>query len=233
MRNHKALILATVCAAVLAINLDTTIVNVALPSMSRELSAGTRQLQWVVDGYNLAFAGLVLAAGSLSDRFGRRPALIVGLVGFALASAAGALVDSADALVVTRFAMGSFAALIFPTTLSIISNTFRDRRERAAALGVWGAVVGIGVAAGPVAGGLLLEHFAWGSVFWALVPVALLTAVAAYIVVPESRDPAVPGLDLPGLALSVLMLGTLTWTIIEAPEHGWGSITTGSGFAVA
>ena len=105
-------------------------------------SAGTRQLQWVVDGYNLAFAGLVLAAGSLSDRFGRRPALITGLVGFAAASAAGALVTSADALVAARFVMGAFAALIFPTTLSIISNTFRERRERAAALGIWGAVVG-------------------------------------------------------------------------------------------
>src|SRR5437762_12308761 len=116
---HKGWILATVCAAVLAINLDTTIVNVALPSISRELSAGTRQLQWVVDGYNLAFAGLVLAAGSLSDRFGRRPALIVGLVGFAAASAVGAMVTDAGALVAARFAMGTFAALIFPTTLSI------------------------------------------------------------------------------------------------------------------
>src|SRR3954470_13897761 len=189
---HKAWVLATVCAAVLAINLDTTIVNVALPSISRELSAGTRQLQWVVDGYNLAFAGLVLAAGSLSDRFGRRPALITGLVGFALASAAGALVTSASALVATRLLMGAFAALIFPTTLSIIANTFRDRRERAAALGVWGAVVGLGVAAGPITGGVLLEHFYWGSVFWALVPLALVTAGAAYLLVPESRDPDVP-----------------------------------------
>src|SRR6476469_8512071 len=107
MRNHKAAILATVCAAVLAINLDTTIVNVALPSISRELSAGTRQLPWVVDGYNLAFAGPVLAAGSLSDRFGRPPALITGLVGFAGASALGALVGSAGALVATRFLMGA------------------------------------------------------------------------------------------------------------------------------
>src|SRR3954454_14207781 len=210
-------VLATVCAAVLAINLDTTVVNVALPSISRELSAGTRQLQWVVDGYNLAFAGLVLAAGSLSDRFGRRPALITGLVGFAVASAAGALVTTAGALGVTRFVMGAFAALIFPTTLSIISNTFRERRERAAALGVWGAVVGLGVAAGPVTGGVLLEHFYWGSVFWALVPLALVTAAAAYVVVPESRDPSVPGLDWLGLVLSVAMLGPLTWTIIEAP----------------
>ncbi len=185
-------ILLTVCAAVLAINLDTTIVNVALPTISDELDAGTRQLQWIVDGYNLAFAALVLAMGSLSDRFGRRPALIIGLVGFAASSAVGGLVTDSGALIAARFAMGTFAALIFPTTLSIISNTFRERRERAAALGVWGAVVGIGVAAGPVAGGLLLEHFAWGSVFWALVPVALLTAVAAYILVPESRDPAVP-----------------------------------------
>jgi EmrB/QacA subfamily drug resistance transporter len=231
MRHHKGAILATVCAAVLAINLDTTIVNVALPSISRELSAGTRQLQWVVDGYNLAFAGLVLAAGSLSDRFGRRPALIVGLVGFALASAGGALVHSADALVVARFAMGTFAALIFPTTLSIISNTFRERRERAAALGVWGAVVGLGVATGPVTGGFLLEHFYWGSVFWALVPLALVTAVAAALFVPESRDRSVPGLDRPGLVLSVAMLATLTYTIIEAPQRGWSSYATVGGFA--
>src|SRR6195952_1402447 len=225
-------VLLTVCAAVLAINLDTTIVNVALPTISDTLAAGTRQLQWIVDGYNLAFAGLVLAAGSLSDRFGRRPALIIGLVGFAAASAVGALVTDAGALVAARFGMGAFAALIFPTTLSIISNTFPERRERAAALGAWGAVVGIGVAPGPVVGGLLLEHFAWGSVFWALVPLALVPAVAAYVLVPEPRDPAVPSLDVPGLALSVLMLGTLTWTIIEAPEHGWASATTITGFAV-
>jgi EmrB/QacA subfamily drug resistance transporter len=226
-------ILVTVCAAVLAINLDTTIVNVALPTISGELDAGTRQLQWIVDGYNLAFAALVLAMGSLSDRFGRRPALIIGLLGFAASSAVGALVTDSGALIAARVAMGTFAALIFPTTLSIISNTFRERRQRAAALGVWGAVVGVGVAAGPVVGGLLLEHFAWGSVFWALVPLALVTAVAAFLLVPESKDPSVPRLDLPGLALSVLMLGTLTWTIIEAPEHGWDSVTTLTGFAVA
>src|SRR5690349_18520574 len=196
-------ILLTVCAAVLAINLDTTIVNVALPSISSELDANTRQLQWIVDGYNLAFAALVLAAGSLSDRYGRRPALIIGLLGFAAASVAGALSTTSEALVVSRFAMGTFAAVIFPTTLSIISNTFRERKERAAALGVWGAVVGLGVAAGPVTGGLLLEHFAWSSVFWALVPLALATAVAAAFLVPESRDPGVPPLDLPGLVLSV------------------------------
>jgi EmrB/QacA subfamily drug resistance transporter len=229
----KLPVLLTVCAAVLAINLDTTIVNVALPSISTDLDAGTRSLQWIVDGYNLAFAALVLAAGSLSDRYGRRPALILGLLGFAAASMVGAVVDSAGALIAARVAMGAAAAVIFPTTLSIISNTFRERRERAAALGVWGAVVGIGVAAGPVTGGVLLEHFAWGSVFWALVPLAVVTAAAAYVLVPESRDPAVPPLDFPGLGLSVAMLSALVYTIIEAPELGWSSARTLGGFALS
>lgn len=231
--SRKVGILVAVYVAVLAINLDVTIVNVALPSIAGELGASTRGLQWVVDGYNLSFAALVLAAGSLSDRYGRRPALLIGLLGFAVASAAGALVDSTGALIAARFGMGVFAALIFPTTLSIITNTFSDRRQRAAALGGWGAVVGVGVASGPVTGGLLLEHFYWGSVFWALVPVALVAAVLGFLLVPESRDPAVPALDLRGLALSIALLSVLVYTVIEAPERGWRSGDTLIGFAVA
>ena len=231
MRSKPA-ILAVVCLAVLSINLDTTIVNVALPSIATELHAGTRQLQWVVDGYNLAFARLLLASGCLSDRYGRRPALIIGLLGFAAASVVGAETSTAGELVAARVVMGAFAALIFPTTLSIISNAFTERRERAAALGVWGAVVGIGVAIGPLIGGALLERFYWGSVFWALVPVALVTTVATVVVVPESRDPGVPPLDRPGILSSVAMLGVLTYTIIEAPQHGWRSAATLGGFAV-
>jgi EmrB/QacA subfamily drug resistance transporter len=230
---RQAAVLATVCLAVFAINLDTTIVNVALPSLTRQLGATTRDLQWVVDAYNLAFAALVLAAGSLGDRYGRRPALLVGLVGFALASGLGAVCSSAGALVAVRFVMGAFAALIFPTTLSILTNAYPDRSERTKAIGIWGAVTGLGVAVGPVTGGLLLEHFWWGSVFVALVPVALIAALLAAIVVPESRVPGAPHLDLPGLVAASAFVGILVYTIIEAPERGWAAPLSLAGFAAA
>ena len=205
--------------------------NVALPSLTRQLGATTRDLQWIVDAYNLAFAALVLGAGSLGDRFGRRPVLITGLVGFAVASGAGALCDGAGQLVVVRLVMGVFAAMIFPTTLSIITNAFPERRKRAGAIGVWGAVVGVGVAVGPLTGGLLLEHFWWGSVFVALVPMAVITAVLAIWLVPESRDPLAPGVDVRGVLAASATVGLLVYTIIEAPHRGWHSAATLGGFA--
>ena len=230
---RPGLILAAVCLAAFAINIDTTIINVALPSLTRELGAGTRDLQWIVDGYNLAFAALVLAAGSLGDRYGRRPALLVGLLGFAAASGLGALCTSPGELIAARVLMGTFAALIFPTTLSVITNTFTERAARAKAVGVWGAVTGLGVAVGPVTGGLLLTDFSWPSVFVGLIPVALLAAVAVWRLVPESRDPNTPPVDRPGLLSASAAVGALVYTIIEAPGWGWGSAPTLAGFAIA
>jgi len=229
---RRPAVLASVCVAVFAITLDTTIVNVALPALTRQLGASTRTLQWVVDGYNLAFAALVLIGGGIGDRFGRRPVLLVGLLGFAASSALGAVAGSAGALVGVRVVMGAFAALIYPTTLSIITNAYPDRRERAGAIGIWGAVTGLGVAAGPVTGGLLLAHFWWGAVFLALVPVAVLAAGLAFVLVPESRDPAGARLDRPGLVTSAATIGLLVYTVIEAPGHGWASARTVGGFAL-
>jgi EmrB/QacA subfamily drug resistance transporter len=225
-------ILATVCLAVFAINLDTTIVNVALPDLGRQLHATTRDLQWIVDGYNLAFAALVLTAGSLGDRFGRRPALLAGLGGFAIATGLGACVGSIDALITIRFIMGMFAALIFPTTLSIITNTFPDRGERAKAIGIWGAVSGLGVAIGPVSGGLLLAHFSWPAIFVALVPVAVVAMIATFALVPESREAGQARLDPGGLLLSTAAITLLVYTVIEAPHRGWLVPVTLGGFAL-
>ncbi|MFN8074430.1 MAG: MFS transporter [Kineosporiaceae bacterium] len=232
LASRRYAVLATACLAAFVINVDTTIVNVALPHLARDLGASTRDLQWVVDGYNLAFAALVLTAGSLGDRLGRRPALALGLLGFAVTSAVGALVTSVGALIAARFAMGVSAALIFPTTLAVISHAFPDRRERARAIGIWGAVTGLGVAVGPVTGGVLLEHWAWPSVFWALVPAALVALAATLLVVPESRDPQHARLDPPGLVLSTAAISLLVFTIIEAPEVGWGTARTLASFAV-
>jgi MFS family permease len=174
----------------------------------------------------------VLAAGSLGDRYGRRPALLIGLIGFAISSGVGALCWSPGQLIAIRFVMGTFAALIFPTTLSVITNAFPDRPERAGAVGVWGAVGGLGVAVGPVLGGLLLTQFDWRSVFVALVPVALLAAGAVYGLVPESRDPATPPIDRPGLLTASVTVGSLVYTIIEAPDRGWLSTPSLVGFAI-
>lgn len=232
-RSRPGVILAAVCLAAFAINVDTTIVNVALPSLTRQLGATTQDLQWIVDGYNLAFAALVLAAGSLGDRYGRRPALLVGLLGFAAASGVGAICSTPGELIAVRFVMGAFAALIFPTTLSVISNTFADRSARAKAVGVWGAVTGLAVAVGPVTGGLLLSGFQWPSVFAAIVPLSLMAAAAVWRFVPESRDPAAPALDRSGLLTATVAVTALIYTIIEAPGRGWGSASTLTGFALA
>jgi EmrB/QacA subfamily drug resistance transporter len=233
VRTHRGVALAVLCLAAFTINLDTTIVNIALPSLVRQLDATTAQLQWVVDAYTLTFAALVLAAGSLSDRYGRKGALLTGLAVFGTATAVGGLVDSPGALIAVRAVMGVGAAFMFPATLSIITNLYTERSERARAIGLWGAMTGLGVALGPITGGWLLEHFWWGSVFLAMAPVAGTTFLGAVVFVPTSRDPATPPVDVVGLALSTLTIGTLVYTIIEAPERGWTDPATAGGFALA
>jgi EmrB/QacA subfamily drug resistance transporter len=225
--------LAVLCLAAFTINLDTTIVNVTLPSLVRELGATTSDLQWVVGAYLLTFAAFVLAGGSLGDRFGRKGALLSGLAVFGTASAVGGLVNTPTALVAVRAVMGLGAALIFPATLSIISNLYTERDERARAIGIWGAMTGLGVAVGPMVGGWLLEQFWWGSVFVAMAPVAAVGVLAGARFVPTSRDPATPPLDFGGLVLSTLTMGTLVFTIIEAPDRGWTAPATIGGFAAA
>ncbi|HSS09620.1 MAG TPA: MFS transporter [Acidimicrobiales bacterium] len=226
-------VLAVLCVAVFAINLDVSIVNVALPTLVRELGASTSRLQWVVDAYQLAFCAFVLAAGSLSDRFGRKGALITGLAIFGMGAAAGSLGTSTGQLIAARAVMGIGAAIVFPNTLSILSNVFTDRVERAKAIGVWGATVGIGVAFGPIVGGWLLEHFWWGSVFLVMAPAAAAAIVLVAVVAPTSRDPAAPRLDRIGLSLSTVAIGLLVYTIIEAPGRGWSAPATFAGFATA
>src|SRR3954451_15457822 len=194
-RNPWAVV-GVLCLAVLTINIDTTIVNVALPTMARELQAGTSELQWIGDAYIPTFAALVLTAGSLGDRFGRRGALLAGLGVFGVFSMVGGLLHSPAQLIVVRGVMGIGAAFIFPTTLSIIANLFPDRAERAKAIGLWGATAGMGFVIGPVAGGFLLEHFAWGSVFFALVPVAAAAIILTLAIVPTSSNEHAPKLDL-------------------------------------
>src|SRR5581483_4244190 len=210
----KSLILITLCLAALIINIDVTIVNVALPSLVRELGATTTKLQWVVDAYTLVFAALILAAGSLSDRMGRKGTLLDGLGVFALGSLAGSFATTPNELIAARAVMGLGAAGIFPATLSLIANAFTDREERAKAIGLWGATTGVGVAAGPIVGGWLLEHFWWGSVFVFMVPVAAVVAVLVARTVPTSRDPNIRPVDWPGLVLSSVGMGTLILAII-------------------
>jgi EmrB/QacA subfamily drug resistance transporter len=231
--NTKPLVLISLLLAAFAINLDTTIVNVALPTLVRQLRASNSQLQWVVDAFNLLFAGSVLALGSLSDRFGRKGMLLGGLAVFGFASVAGGLTDSPGALIAARAVMGVGAAMVFPSTLSLLTSVFTDRRERALAIGLWGAITGAAIAAGPIVGGWLLQAFDWRSIFFAMAPVAALAGLLTAGYVPASRDPQAPRIDRAGFALSTATLVLLVYTIIAAPSHGWGSTRTLTSFTLA
>jgi MFS transporter, DHA2 family, multidrug resistance protein len=213
--------LAVLCISLLIIVMDNTILNVAIPRLVEDLGASNSQLQWIIDGYTLVFAGLLLTTGSWGDRFGRKRALRIGVVVFALGSALSALATTPTNLILTRALMGVGGALIMPSTLSILTNVFRDPKERGRAIAVWAGFSGLGVAIGPLTGGFLLNHFSWSSVFWVNIPIGVLALVGGYFFIPESKDPNAPKLDLPAAFLSIVGLGALLFAIIEVPVDGW------------
>ncbi|HXY92058.1 MAG TPA: MFS transporter [Acidimicrobiia bacterium] len=228
---RRWLILTVLCFSLLVIVLDNTILNVAIPTIVRDLDATNSQLQWMVDAYTLVFAGLLLTAGSLGDRYGRRGALQFGLVVFGLGSLASAFAGSADQLIATRAFMGIGGAFIMPATLSIITNVFPPQ-ERGRAIGVWAGTAGLAGVLGPTTGGFLLEHFYWGSVFLVNIPIVVVGVLAGIFLIPTSKDPSPPRLDPVGALLSIVGLVTLLYAIIEAPQQGWGSSTIVASFLV-
>ncbi|WP_329499286.1 MFS transporter [Kitasatospora herbaricolor] len=212
---------AVVCAALFLIGLDFTVLNVAIPGLRADLGTSLAQTQWIVDGYALTLGGCVLAAGTLGDTYGRRRAFVAGLAVCALASVAGATGDGAGQLIAARCGMGVGAALFMPATLSTVVHVLPGAADRRRAISLWAAVAGVGALAGPVVGGRLVLLYEWRAAFWLNVPVAVLVAAAALLLVPESRNPAPERLDRPGAVLSCAGLLTLVWGIIEAPGRGW------------
>jgi EmrB/QacA subfamily drug resistance transporter len=208
---------------VLMVNLDNTVLNTALPTLVRDLSATTTQLQWIVDAYVLVFAGLLLVGGSVADRVGRKRVFCAGLAAFAAGSAWAAFSGSTGMLIAARASMGVGGAVMMPATLSLITSIFTDAAERQRAIGLWAGTSGLGVALGPIVGGALLARFWWGSVFLVNVPIALTGLSCAIPLIPESRSQATRRPDLAGAALSIAGLGLLLWSLIEAPVHGWTS----------
>src|SRR3954452_13474078 len=217
-RRWKTLVVLSV--SLLIIGLDNTVLNVALPTLQTHFGASGSTLQWIVDAYLLAFAGVLLTMGTLGDRFGRKRALQSGLVLFGVASVLAALAQNADQLIVLRAAMGIGGAMILPAALSLIMEIF-PREERGKAIGIWSAIAGVGIGLGPFVGGLLLEWVSWSSVFWLNVPIVAVTLIAGAALVPESRDPRPGSFDLRGAALSIATLVTLVYAIIEATPRGW------------
>ena len=231
--NRKWLTLAAVSFGLFMIMLDNTVVNVALPSIQRELGVGLSELEWIVTGYALAFAALMLTGGKLADLFGRRLVFVVGLGIFTLASLACGLAGSGDVLIAARIVQGIGAALMNPATLSIIAATFPPH-QRGMAIGIWAGVSGLALALGPLVGGLITEHVNWNWIFFVNVPVGIAAIAASLLVIRESRDESeVQRLDFPGLATSAIGLFALTYGLIEANTHGWTSTRILVSFTVA
>ncbi|MEU3222527.1 MFS transporter [Streptomyces sp. NPDC006976] len=220
---RRMLVLAICCMSLLIVSLDTTALNVALPAMRRELDASVAGMQWTIDAYTLVLASLLMLAGSTADRIGRRKVFMAGLVLFTLGSALCSLAPNLEALIAFRMVQAVGGSMLNPVAMSIITNTFTDPRERARAIGVWGGVVGISMAAGPVAGGLLVDSVGWRSIFWVNLPVGIAALLLTWRYVPESRAHRARRPDPVGQLLVITLLGSLTYAIIEAPQKGWVS----------
>lgn len=220
---RRQLVLAICCMSLLIVSLDNTVLNVALPSMQKELHATVAGMQWTIDAYTLVLASLLMLAGSTADRIGRRKIFKIGLVLFTLGSVLCSLAPNLESLVAFRMVQAVGGSMLNPVAMSIITNTFTDPRERARAIGVWGGVVGISMAAGPVIGGLLVDSVGWRSIFWINLPVGLVALLLTWRYVPESRAPKPRRPDPVGQLLVIALLGSLTYAIIEAPSAGWAS----------
>ncbi|MFE6407993.1 MFS transporter [Streptomyces sp. NPDC057837] len=221
---RRMLVLAICCMSLLIVSLDNTVLNVALPSMQQDLHAGTSGLQWTIDAYTLVLASLLMLAGSTADRIGRKRVFMAGLVVFTLGSVLCSLAPNLEALVAFRMVQAVGGSMLNPVAMSIITNTFTDPRERARAIGAWGAVVGISMAAGPLVGGLLVESVGWRSIFWINLPVGLAALLLTLRFVPESRAPRARRPDPVGQVLVIALFGSLTYAIIEAPSTALTSL---------
>jgi DHA2 family multidrug resistance protein-like MFS transporter len=231
--DRRWMILPVLCLSVFLVVVDNTIVNVALPTLSRHLGASITSLQWIVDAYSLAFAGLLLAGGGIGDRLGRKGTMQVGLIFFGIFSVAAAASHATGTLIASRALMGVAAAFVFPATLAILTSVFTDHAERQKALGIWGATSGIAVAFGPITGGALLEHFWYGSIFLVNVPVVIVTLISGQLLIPKLAAERRRRFDTRGVVISTAGVSLLVLAIIEGPQWGWASTGTVACFAAA
>ncbi|MFJ5308146.1 MFS transporter [Streptomyces sp. NPDC088350] len=224
MTSHpkRWIVLGVICLAQLTVLLDNTVLNVAIPSLTRELDASTADIQWMINAYSLVQSGLLLTAGSAADRYGRKKMLITGLVLFGAGSLIAGLADSTGQLIAARAGMGVGGALLITTTLAVVMQIFAPE-EQPKAIGIWAAVNALGFATGPLLGGFMLNHFWWGAIFLINLPVAALALVAAVALVPESKNPRGDRPDLLGALLSTVGMAALVYAIISGPAHGWTS----------
>jgi EmrB/QacA subfamily drug resistance transporter len=232
-RRRRLLVLAICCMSLLIVGLDATIVNVALPDIQHSLHASVSGLQWTLDAYTLVMASLLMLGGSTADRIGRRRIFQIGLCVFSVGSLLCGLAPSLNMLIAARVLQGIGGAMLNPVAMAIIRNVFEDPRERAAAIGVWGGVFGLSMALGPVLGGILVDSVGWPAVFYVNVPVGLAAILLTARFVPESRAPHARRFDPIGQVLVIIALATLTYAIIEGPQHGWTSVEIAALFATS